>query len=80
MKGLLKTIALVRMLARWERVPTYTTIAERDTYAPTQSGTQSVSLAGSEGWLWWKKDYVYVRGSTKRLSRKPSKSRCMLLQ
>ena len=73
MKGLLKTIALV-WLSRWERVPIYTTIAERDTYAPTRYAkcAPQVAKVGYE-----KKDYVY---NPIDKAFKASKSRCMLLQ
>ena len=62
MKGLLKTIALVGMLATLGACSTYTTIAERDTYAQPKWYAKCAQ-AGSEGWLWWKKDYVYTCGS-----------------
>ena len=58
MKGLLKTIALVGMLASLGACSSYTTIAERDTYAQPKWYAKCAQ-AGSEGWLWWKKDYVY---------------------
>ena len=62
MKGLLKTIALVGVLASLGACSSYTTIAERDTYAQPKWYAKCAQ-AGSEGWLWWKKDYVYACGS-----------------
>ena len=79
MKGLLKTFAMVGLLAGLGACSSYTTIAERDTYAQPKWYAKCAQ-AGSEGWLWWKKDYVYVRGSDKAYISKPSKNRCMLLQ
>ena len=55
MKGLIKSIALVGILATLGACSSYTTIAERDTYAQPKWYAKCAQ-AGSEGWLWWKKD------------------------
>ena len=62
MKGLFKKIAMVGVLASIGACSSYTTIAERDTYAQPKWYAKCAQ-AGSEGWLWWKKDYVYACGS-----------------
>ena len=59
MKGLLKTFAMVGLLAGLGACSAHTTIAERDTYA-SNPWYAKCAQAGSEGWLWWKKDYVYA--------------------
>ena len=66
MKGLIKSIALVGILATLGACSSYTTIAERDTYAQPKWYAKCAQ-AGSEGWLWWKKDYVYACGSGQSL-------------
>ena len=62
MKGLIKTIALVGALATLGACSSYTTIAERDTYAQPKWYAKCAQ-EGTEGWFWWSKDYVYACGS-----------------
>ena len=62
MKGILKNIAILGMVATLGACSSMTTIAERDTYAQPKWYANCVE-AGAEGWFWWKKEMAYACGA-----------------
>ena len=63
MKGLLKTTAMIGMVAMLGACSSkYVEIAERDTYAQPK-WYANCAETGTEGWFWWKEDYAYACGA-----------------
>ena len=62
MKGILKNLAILSLVASLGACSTYTTIAERDEYAQPKWYANCVE-AGAEGWFWWKKEMAYACGA-----------------
>jgi len=62
MKNIIKTATVVAALATLGACSSTVEIAERDSYAQPK-WYASCAQAGSEGWFWWKKDYVYACGA-----------------
>ena len=62
MKNIIKTTAIVAALATLGACSSTVEIAERDSYAQPK-WYASCAQAGTEGWFWWKKDYVYACGA-----------------
>ena len=61
-KGLKNLTALLAVSATLGACSSTIEIAERDSYAQPK-WYASCAQAGSEGWFWWKKDYVYACGA-----------------
>ena len=62
MKGILKNIAILGLVASLGACSSMTTIAERDSYAQPKWYANCVE-AGVEGWFWWKQEYAYACGA-----------------
>ena len=62
MKGFIKTAAIVGTLSMLGACSSYTTIAERETYAQPKWYANCVET-GSKGWFWWKEEYAYACGA-----------------
>ena len=62
MKGFIKTAAIVGTLSMLGACSSYTTIAERETYAQPKWYANCVET-GSKGWFWWKEHYAYACGA-----------------
>ncbi len=61
-KGLKNLTALLAVTATLGACSSTIEIAERDSYAQPK-WYADCAQAGSEGWFWWKKDYVYACGA-----------------
>jgi len=62
MKGTLKALVAGAIVATMAGCSSYTTIAERDEYAQPK-WYASCAESGTEGWFWWKEDYVFACGA-----------------
>lgn len=62
MKGTFKALALGTAIATMAGCSSFETIAERDEYAQP-SWYADCAQSGTEGWFWWKEDYVYACGA-----------------
>lgn len=62
MKGILKNLAILSLVASLGACSTYTTIAERDEYAQPKWYANCVE-SGAEGWFWWKEEMAYACGA-----------------
>lgn len=62
MKGILKTTALVGVLATLGACSSMVSIPERDSYAQPDWYAKCANT-GSEGYFWWKKEFAYACGA-----------------
>ncbi|MBR19861.1 MAG: hypothetical protein CMA64_06910 [Euryarchaeota archaeon] len=61
-KGILRLGAIIGVMGMLNACSSYTTIAERDTYAQPKWYAKCAET-GSKGWFWWKQDYVFSCGA-----------------